>query len=125
MIELFKSMMSPATRSKQFQRKAEGLILLEIGGMMHVLEIMNLRPALARIFLASMGLLLITPASAQSVYGSIFGTVSDKSNAVIPGAAVTVTDEAKGTVIKVVTNASGDWRYPRPSSPTSRPFGDS
>jgi hypothetical protein len=53
--------------------------------------------------------LLVVPASAQSVYGSIFGTVTDKSGAAIPGATVTVTDVAKSTRVTVLSNASGDY----------------
>ena len=56
--------------------------------------------------------LLIATASAQSVYGSIFGTVSDKSGAVIPDATITVTNETKGTVITATSNASGDYTVP-------------
>jgi len=56
--------------------------------------------------------LLIAPASAQSVYGSIFGTVSDKTGGVIAGATVTVTDETKGTVITVTSNRVGDYSVP-------------
>ncbi|HEY1986656.1 MAG TPA: TonB-dependent receptor [Terracidiphilus sp.] len=57
-------------------------------------------------------ILLITPARAQSVYGSIIGTVTDKSGAAVPGATITVTDEAKGTVVNVISNASGDYSVP-------------
>jgi outer membrane receptor protein involved in Fe transport len=46
---------------------------------------------------------------AQTVYGSIFGTVTDNTGASIPGATVTVTDEAKGTVVVVQSGASGDY----------------
>lgn len=57
-------------------------------------------------------LLFITPAGAQSVYGSIFGTVSDKSGAAVAGATITVTDEAKGTIVTVTSNAAGDYAVP-------------
>ena len=50
-------------------------------------------------YFACASLLLIAPASAQSVYGSIFGTVTDTTGAAIPGATITVKDEAKGTVV--------------------------
>jgi Carboxypeptidase regulatory-like domain len=73
----------------------------------------SLRTALALALFACAGLVLITPASAQSVYGSIFGTVTDKTGAAIPGATIAVTDEAKGTVVTVTSNASGD-RHLRP-----------
>jgi outer membrane receptor protein involved in Fe transport len=65
--------------------------------------------ALALASFACASLLLTVPASAQSVYGSIFGTVTDKTGAAIPGATIAVTDEAKGTVVTVISNASGDY----------------
>ncbi|HYK36902.1 carboxypeptidase regulatory-like domain-containing protein [Alloacidobacterium sp.] len=46
---------------------------------------------------------------AQAVYGSIYGTVTDNTGAVIPNATVTVTDEAKGTVVTVQSNESGAY----------------
>ena len=57
-------------------------------------------------------LLCVRPASAQSVYGSIFGTVTDSTGAAIPGATITVTDESKGTVVTTTSNASGDYSVP-------------
>src|ERR1700747_1602264 len=47
---------------------------------------------------------------AQAVYGSIFGTVTDSSGAVVPNATITVTDVAKGTSSTVQTDASGEYR---------------
>ena len=70
------------------------------------------RTAFALALFACANLLLISPARAQSVYGSIFGTVTDKSGAAVPDATVTVTDEAKGTVVNVTSNASGDYSVP-------------
>ncbi len=55
-------------------------------------------------------LLAIVPAAkAQAVYGSIFGTITDSTGAVIPNATITVTDVAKGT--SVTTQSSGDGQY--------------
>jgi hypothetical protein len=48
-------------------------------------------------------------ANAQAVYGSVNGTVTDASGAAIPGATVTVTDEAKGTSVTVKSNDSGNY----------------
>lgn len=45
----------------------------------------------------------------QAVYGSIYGTVTDTTGAVLPGATITVTDEAKGTSVSVTANGSGDF----------------
>jgi len=53
--------------------------------------------------------LLVTQARAQAVYGSIFGTVTDKTGAAVPNATITVTDESKGTVVTVTSNETGDY----------------
>ena len=49
-------------------------------------------------------------ASAQAVYGSIFGTVTDASGAAIPNATITVTDISKGTSTTTQSGPSGDYR---------------
>ncbi len=71
-----------------------------------------IRTALVLALFACASLVLLAPARAQSVYGSIFGTVTDKSGAAVPGATVTVTDEAKGTVVTATANGSGDYSVP-------------
>src|ERR1700751_1941504 len=48
-------------------------------------------------------------ANPQAVYGSVYGTVSDASGAAIPGATVTITDEAKGTSVTTKSNDSGGY----------------
>jgi hypothetical protein len=72
----------------------------------------NLRTALALAIFACASLISHSPARAQSVYGSIFGTVSDSTGAAVSGATVTVRDEAKGTVVTAISNASGDYSVP-------------
>jgi outer membrane receptor protein involved in Fe transport len=64
---------------------------------------------LALALFACASLLLSVPATAQSVYGSIFGTVTDKTGAAIAGATIAVKDESKGTIVTVTSNASGDY----------------
>ncbi len=49
------------------------------------------------------------PAMAQAVYGSIFGTVTDPSGAVVPNVTVTVLDVTKGTTTTAQTNGSGQY----------------
>src|ERR1019366_9772140 len=49
-------------------------------------------------------------ASAQAVYGSIFGTVTDSTSAVVPNATVTVTDTTKVLSVSVQSYASGEYR---------------
>ena len=53
--------------------------------------------------------LISTQVHAQAVYGSIFGTVTDTTGAVIPNATITVTDVSKGTTVSVKSNATGDY----------------
>jgi len=65
---------------------------------------------LALVFLFICGLGIPPRAAAQAVYGSIFGTITDNTGAVIPGATVTVTDISKGTSVTAQTNATGDYR---------------
>jgi hypothetical protein len=71
-----------------------------------------LRTALALALFACVCLLISVPSSAQSVYGSLFGTVTDSSGAAIPNANITVKDEAKGTVVTATSNGSGDYSVP-------------
>jgi hypothetical protein len=71
-----------------------------------------IRTALVLALFACASFVLLAPARAQSVYGSLFGTVTDKSGAAVPGATITVTDIAKGTVVTATSNASGDYSVP-------------
>ena len=48
-------------------------------------------------------------ASAQAVYGSIIGTVTDPQGNAVAGAKVTVTSATKGTTDETTTNESGNY----------------
>ena len=50
---------------------------------------------------------------AQEVTGGITGTVTDPSRAAVPGATVTATDTARGTVWPTTTNSAGVYNLPR------------
>ncbi|MES2220234.1 MAG: TonB-dependent receptor [Acidobacteriota bacterium] len=67
------------------------------------------RLLLACLVLLVAGLNLPT-AFSQAVYGTIFGTVTDPTGAVIPNATVTVTDISKNVSVTVHTNGSGEYR---------------
>ena len=58
------------------------------------------------VFLGTMG---APRASAQAVYGSIFGTITDPSGAAVAGAKVTVTSTTKGTIVDTTTNSDGNY----------------
>jgi hypothetical protein len=56
------------------------------------------------------------PVSAQAVSGTILGTVTDSSGAVLPGASVTVTNTGTGFTRTLISDAKGE--YTAPSVPT-------
>lgn len=52
------------------------------------------------------------PARAQTTTGSVYGTVSDVTGAVIPGAAVILTNTGTNAVLKTGTNGEGSFIFP-------------
>lgn len=63
--------------------------------------------------LCAASLFLASPAlHAQEFRGTISGTVTDTSGAVIPNAAVTVTETKTGSLHKTVSNSSGEYSVP-------------
>src|ERR1700750_2257388 len=66
---------------------------------------------LPRLFLIVIAILLnIIPAGAQlSGKGSIKGSVTDPTGAVVPNASVTATSTTRGTKLIVTSTASGDY----------------
>jgi len=68
---------------------------------------------IARIsLLLAAALLLSSAAFGQTYIGSIGGTVTDSSGAVVPNAVVTVTGIETGVAIKATTNTSGVYQFP-------------
>jgi Carboxypeptidase regulatory-like domain/TonB dependent receptor-like, beta-barrel len=51
----------------------------------------------------------VEPASAQAVYGSILGTITDPQGASVKGAKVTVTSQSKGTSEETTSNDDGNY----------------
>ena len=63
-----------------------------------------------RLFLPILGFLLVcASALAQTNVGSIVGTVTDSSGAVVPNAAVTLTNMGTNIAVKTTTNGSGEY----------------
>src|SRR5579875_283686 len=58
------------------------------------------------------GVMLASCSLWGAVTGSVSGTVSDQTGAVIPGVIVTVTNKAQGTENKATTNAKGIYSFP-------------
>jgi len=60
--------------------------------------------------LSAVCLLAFSPSAfGQAVYGSIYGTITDSTGALVPGATITVTDETKGTSVNVQSNSAGEF----------------
>jgi hypothetical protein len=62
--------------------------------------------------LVAVAVLHASAASAQSTFATITGAVVDQSGGVLPGAAITVTNVATGTVRTVLTGSEGDYQVP-------------
>jgi len=56
------------------------------------------------------GMMWARPAFPQAVYGSIYGTITDTTGAVIPNAKITVTDISKNVSVSATANGSGQYR---------------
>ena len=65
-----------------------------------------------RVILAGLVLMSCTFAHAQYDNGSLVGTIRDASGAVVPGAAVTATNNATGIVAKTRTTGDGNYEFP-------------
>jgi hypothetical protein len=66
-----------------------------------------------RLWIALLAITLFTGmALAQRDLGTITGTVTDPTGAVVPGATITITEDATGLSYKVQTGASGDYVRP-------------
>jgi hypothetical protein len=72
----------------------------------------NRSSALLRILAASLFFFLCSQLNAQYDNGSLVGTIRDTSGATVPGAVVTVTNNATAVTAKATTNASGDYEIP-------------
>jgi hypothetical protein len=64
------------------------------------------------LLVALLPLLAPFSAPAQSLFGSILGTVTDKSQAVVPGASVRIRNTGTNAVRVVVTDRVGDFQAP-------------
>jgi hypothetical protein len=75
---------------------------------------LKLRTGYALLLLTSFS--LTNPSSAQTVFGSITGTVTDSTGAVVPGANVQAVDETTGTTLETISTSAGSYRFPRSPS---------
>jgi hypothetical protein len=82
----------------------------------------------ALVLLLSTAFATHTPAYGQVLYGSITGIVTDASNAAIPNATVTATNEANGQERTLTTSSSGEYLFRNleagPYTVTVKPMGN-
>ena len=57
-------------------------------------------------------LVLVVPAAAQRDMGTLLGSVTDPSGAAIPGATITITEEATGVTDVVESDVVGNYIHP-------------
>ena len=71
---------------------------------------MRLRVVLLLAMSIALASLLIQPLHGQVLYGSVTGTVTDQSGAIVPAAQVTLTNDATGLKRQTTTDAAGNYR---------------
>jgi len=86
--------------------KPIGNLICSIGSRLKHSRLM-LQGGVYALLLIGLAILSGTAASAQQVYGTIDGTVTDSSGAALAGAIVTITETTKGVVFPSKTNSSG------------------
>ncbi|MEO6924923.1 MAG: TonB-dependent receptor, partial [Bryocella sp.] len=57
-------------------------------------------------------ILMLVPANAQTVTGSLYGTITDSTGAAIPRAQVTATNTGTNQVLRVESGAAGEYIFP-------------
>jgi Carboxypeptidase regulatory-like domain len=70
-----------------------------------------LRPYLSLVALAWLASVAVQPPHAQVLYGSVVGTITDQSQALIPGATVTLTNKATGTSREATSDQGGRYSF--------------
>src|SRR5471030_1890264 len=61
------------------------------------------------LLLTALCVVAVRPATAQVLYGSVIGTVTDSSDSVIPGSTVTLTSKVTGLSKEATTDAGGRY----------------
>src|SRR5690349_25132058 len=58
----------------------------------------------------TLGFISVERVNAQVLYGSVAGTVSDQTGAVVPGAAITIVNDNTGFTRNTTAGSAGDYR---------------
>src|SRR5919198_2182643 len=79
---------------------------------MEAIKMKRLRPCFSLIAFVFILSLAATPVEAQETRGSILGRITDPNGALVPGATVTVTNEATNTAVTTRSNEDGNYNVP-------------
>src|SRR6266852_230992 len=90
--------------SGRFFRQKDSTILRNRGSPMRI------RPFVVALSLAAAVLFLTMPAQTQTVFGTILGTVTDPSGAVLPNVVITVTNQGENISHEVRSDAQGNYQ---------------
>jgi hypothetical protein len=71
---------------------------------------MKFKPFVSTFSIVVVALCLATPGLAQSIFGTILGTVTDPSGAVVPNAVITVTNQGENISHEVRCDAQGNYQ---------------
>lgn len=71
----------------------------------------GIRRAMGWVIVLSVAVLIPSLAGAQTLYGSIVGTVTDQQRAALPGVAVTAVNAGTAAKIEAVTDARGNYTF--------------
>ena len=72
----------------------------------------SLSRSISVVLVTALALLLSNPASAQRTTGTLRGQVLDPTGAVVPDAAVTITNQETGVTVKITTTSAGTYAVP-------------
>ena len=67
-------------------------------------------PVICLVATAILGLVSVQRVNAQILYGSVAGTVTDQTGAVVPGAAITIVNDNTGFTRNTTSGSAGDYR---------------
>src|SRR5207237_1343441 len=82
------------------------------GPMRTTLAFLKIRRGMFCFLFAIVALGFSLPAAAQTLYGSLVGTVTDETGLAVPGATVTITHTETNQTREGTTNATGGYNFP-------------
>src|ERR1043166_488231 len=79
---------------------------------MGLVGVTHMRTITTFVWTAVLTLMLVVPSHAQVLYGSIVGQVADTTGAIVPGAAVKITQRETNQSRESTSGVTGDFNFP-------------